>query len=213
MGEYLEQVKRRKELEKKLTARPTYIDEKLNYIVNVNVDDGVSFLSNYSDSKNVVINEELAGYLKNATDAIPVKKRVHLRFRYKKADDENKNNFSKAIKNYYANQLVEVKRLIKKNIGTMFLTLLFAIIFLTLWVVVTHFNLPAVVCMVVQIIAWAFVGQAVQLLFVRHSALMHARNKILQIIDAKITFVLIKQPVAKPVKKPAKKANIDKKEQ
>ncbi len=193
MGAYFEQRKRRNEIEKQVTSRPTYIDEKLNSVVNISVDEGESFLSSYSDRKNMAISEELAGYLRNATDAIPVKNKLHLRFRYKKADESNKNNFSKAIKNYYANQLFEIKRLIRKNIYTMMLTIFFALIFLTAWVFAEKYQLPAVVRMVIQIIAWAFVGQTIELLFVKQSALRHRRNKVLQILDAKITFDLIKQ--------------------
>jgi len=189
---YVSQRKRRSEIDKNVKMRSQYIDEELNSVVNICVDESDHFLSPYSDRKNLAISEELAGYLKNATNAIPVKNRLHLRFKYKKVDETNKNNFAKSIKHYYSNQLFEVNRMLNKNLWTMFLTIFFASIFLAGWVVVEHFKLPPVVRMIIQIIAWAFVGQTVELLFVKRSNLRHAKNKILQLLDAKITFDLVK---------------------
>lgn len=192
LSEYFEQNKRRRDIDKRVSSRPDFIDEQCNSIVNVSIEEGNKFFSDYGDRKNLGISEDLAGYLKNATNAIPVNNKLHLRIKYKKVDENNKNNFSKAIKHYYSNELFEINRMLKKNLGTMFVTIFFASIFLALWVLAEHFLFPPVVRMIIQIIAWAFVGQTVELLFVKRSYLRHEKNKILQLLDAKITFDLIK---------------------
>ncbi len=188
LKERVELSKKRREAALEIKRQPTVVDEEGNSVVNVSVAEDDDFLSPYGDSDNLVISEEMAGYLKNATSGIHVKNNLHLKIKCADINENNKENFSKSIKNYYANQFYEVERKLKFNIFAVLATFVLALVFLGLWWLVDWLKSPAVLTIIIEIVAWVFMWEAVDLFFFQRTYLRFEKNKILQLLNAKISF-------------------------
>lgn len=182
--------KKRREAVKNIKEKEFMIDGEGNSVVNVSVEEDDDFLSPYGDSENLVISEEMAGYLKNATNGIPVKDDLHFKIKCSDVNKHNENKFRKAIHNYYTNQFVEVERKLKSNAFSVLATFILALIFLAVWAVLDHFKMVEVVTLIIEIVAWVFMWEAVDLLFFQRAQLRHKKHRILQLISAKVSFVI-----------------------
>ncbi len=185
--------KKRREAVKDAKTQPIMLDEEGNSIINVGVDEDDDFLSPYRDRENVVISEEMAGYLKNATNAIPVTSNLHLKIKCADINENNKDNFSKSIKNYYTNQFYEIERKLKSNLFAVLSTFVLALAFLGFWWLIEMVNTPAILTLIIEIIAWVFMWECVDLFFFERARLRHDKNKILQLLNAKISFDIIRK--------------------
>lgn len=185
--------KNRKNAIKDIKLQPMQIDENGASIVNVTVAEDDDFLSPYANGDNLVISEEMAGYLKNATEAIPVKNNLHFKIKCVDVNENNKANFQKSIKNYYTNRFYEVERKLKSNLISVILTFLIALMFLGVWAVLNYFKIYEFVTLIIEIVAWVFMWECVDLLFFNRASLRHKKHKILQLLNAKISFDIKKK--------------------
>ena len=187
---FFELRRKRRAAVKNLKEKTPQLDPGGNSIVNVSVAEDDDFLSPYGDSENLVISEEMAGYLKNATNGIPVKDDLHFKIKCSDVNKHNESKFRMAIHNYYSNQFIEIERKLKFNAFGVLATFILALVFLGVWALLDHFHVVEVVTLIVEIVAWVFMWEAVDLFFFQRSYLRHKKNRILQLLNAKVSFVI-----------------------
>jgi len=188
--EFFELSKNRKAAIRDIKLQPLKKDEEGASIVDIRVDEDDDFLSPYGRGDTLVISEEMAGYLKNTTEGISVKNNLHLKIKCRDINENNKEKFQKSIKTYYTNRFYEVERKLKLNAFAVLVTFVLALVFLGIWVLIENMHSPAVVTLIIEIVAWVFMWEAVDLFIFERTVLRHQKNKILQLLNAKISFDL-----------------------
>jgi len=72
-------------------------------------------------------------------------------------------------------------------------TFVLALAFLGFWWLIEMVNTPAILTLIIEIIAWVFMWECVDLFFFERVRLRHDKNKILQLLNAKISFDIIRK--------------------
>jgi len=144
-------------------SRNLKYDDKDNALFNICIKDKSEVLSPYYYDEKEVINVEFANMLDNLVSTVPIKTGLHLSLDCKDLKDEEKARYSKAIKNYYENKMLDSLNRLKNNRNLIILSIILAVISLAGLFLVNYFATPWVLVEVVDIIAWVFVWEAVDL--------------------------------------------------
>ena len=141
--------------------------------IHISVDDISQVISPYSEDNRPVINNEFAEFLNNSVKDISIKQNITLEITSKNCDHET---ISSAIKSYYYNEFVDSQRKLKFNLFASLSTLIIGLLALALSLLqnVVSYSLLAGV---IDIFAWVFVWEAVDLFFFRRAELKHLQHR------------------------------------
>lgn len=156
--------------------------------IDMTVNDDSSFLSPYSETGKPVISSEVAGFLENAATAFHPKEKITLTVHSTCIDDNEKEIYDRAIRNYFKLQLNDVKRDMRRKtvIATWFSTVgVFALAFMFL---IGRLGVNDLWVECVDIFAWVFLWEAVDQFFIERSGLMLRKKRLDNFIDMKIIF-------------------------
>lgn len=134
------------------------------------------------------INVEFANLLDNVSKSIPPKENMHLKLKCEKLTDKEKQDFSMAIKNYYFNSLIDNQRKLHNNSLIFWSMIAISLLFLAILFIANHFDAPWIITEVLDIIAWVFVWEAVDLLAFQRSIYQYEMNRDLVLYKMKISF-------------------------
>lgn len=134
-------------------------------VINMTVKDDTDFLSKFSTSSTPVISGEVAEFLENATNGLKANQPLSLKITSECIDQTEKGVYTKAIKQYYCQNLVKVKREIKTNNIISLCLALIGVIILTLAVFLEYKWDSVIWSEVVDIAAWVFLWEAVDTKF------------------------------------------------
>ena len=157
MKESFRKIKKR--VDKELSVRRYERDVENRMIINMTVKDDSDFLSVFSENETPVISTNVADFIENSTHALPPKEEFTLRIYSNCIDDEEKTDYQKAIKEYYAEKYIANEKELKRNIFLVFVLMLVGIFVLAFAFQVDH----AIWAEVIDIAAWVFLWEAVDI--------------------------------------------------
>ena len=150
--------------------------------IHISIDSTLQTLSPYTEDNKPIINSTFAEFLNNSVKDVSVKKDLTLEISSKNCDVEILGN---AIKNYYYNEFVEYQRKLHFNMFASIITLIIGVLFLGLSILQYIANWQLLVG-VIDILAWVFVWEGVDLFFFRRAELRYEQYRYMNFINAKI---------------------------
>lgn len=158
-------------------------------IIHVSVKEDSGFLSPYSIDGKEVISSELAIFLEDAVKEIPPKCDVHLEISGDTIDAHEQEVYPKAIHQYYKMQLVDINRKLNRNKMSALIMLIIGIAVLGLYITLSFSLLENhVFAEVIDIAAWVFVWEAVDLFFITRKEILWEKKKYSHLYNASVGF-------------------------
>lgn len=166
-------------------------DEENRIIINMNVKDDTEFLSVFSESETPVIGSETAEFLESSTFSVSPHESLTLRIKSSCIDDGEKVVYEKAIKEYYKERYVANEKALKRfRILSLFLALI-GVAILASAIFLEYQKGSLVWAEVVDIAAWVFLWEAVDIHFFKSREMKLKRKRYLSFISAKIEFIRV----------------------
>ncbi len=177
-------IKRLKKLNKEVNeVRDVDMSPENDCLLTVFLNSTEDALSPFCDENSPVINSDLADYLDNKAEQLPLDKDIHIKIN----GEADKDAVKKAIRNYYDNRLISAKREYKKNAFVSGLFTLFAVIILTVAVIIeTCFSSHLVLFEIIDIVGWVFMWEAADMFFLERGSLRIKQIRYLNFIKAKV---------------------------
>lgn len=176
--------------------RPEYFKDKeerdaLNRrVIHMHVSDDSNFLSPFSVNENPVISAETAEFLNHNIKHNLTDSGVHLVIESDCINQKEEIVYQNAIENYYRIEFKEVWKELRKNaIVSLIMTLFSALVFAVAIVLEQTTNANGVILNMIDVFAWVFLWEAVDLFFLERPQLRHRRNLIEATLQAEITFI------------------------
>lgn len=174
--------------ERKLIDKDVVCDENDKDLINITIKDKQEVLSPFILDNKETINVEFANLLDNTMKSIPPQKDIHLNLHCLNIKEEDKNTFSQAIKNYYFNSSLDSQRKLKNNTKTLMIMIILSIISLTALFLVNYFEVHWLICEVIDIVAWVFVWEGVDIFAFQRSITRFERRRNYALYSCEITF-------------------------
>jgi hypothetical protein len=163
------------------------LDENGKRYIPVSVRVEESILSPFSPKGNPTISSEFAEFLDSQYTEMKANDQLHIDIECDTIDDEERVLYEGAIRSYYrAEEVKKTKEIIRNN----FIALIMLIIGIVVIAVSVFFYVFShnIVGEIIDIVAWVFVWEAVDLFFFRSPILIRERLKCKHFIDAEITY-------------------------
>ena len=163
-------------------------DEQNRVVVEMTVQDDKHFLSEFSQTETPVINTKVAEFIENSTATIPVKENLTLRITSNCILDDEKEGYSKGIKEYYKHKYFLNQRDIKQNYLVATILTFVSLVLLAISIVVRSNLTFDFWAETINIVAWFFLWEAVGMFSFKTTELRFKRNKCLSYISMKIEY-------------------------
>jgi hypothetical protein len=163
------------------------VDENGNRYIPVTVRDENSILSTFSPKGSPTISGEFAEFLDSQYTEMSRKEKLRIDIDCDTIDDEEKVLYAGAIRSYYsAEKLRKRNELVRDNVVSLIM-LIIGVLVLTASVLLRVFQ-NEIVGEVIDIIAWVFVWESVDLFFIHRHSLLKECIKCEHFINAEITY-------------------------
>lgn len=169
------------------------LDDEGREIVDITISDSENLLSIYNPDGKKIISTEMANVIDNSTKSTSINKDIHLRFSCNSNSPEKEDIYKQAIKNYYLNEFADKERRLHNNFLITIFVFVMAVLFLTLFFILEKVNCPWYLNYFIEIVAWVFAWETVDLIFFQRQLIRYEQRKDLQIIYAHITFLEIEK--------------------
>ena len=154
----------------------------------MNVSDDSNFLSVFSENDTPVIDHSVAEFIETSTHSVKPAERMTLKIRSNCIDENEKTLYCRAIREYYTEKYAAVNRELKKNHWIAFLLGLFGVGVLAGAIVLEYFHESAIWAEVVDIVAWVFLWEAVDISFLETRKLKLDRYRYISYVMMDIEF-------------------------
>lgn len=162
-------------------------------IINMVVKDDEIFLSVFSETETPVISNEVADFIETSAKAIPPNTKITLKIKSDCIDDNEKLIYKRAIKEYYREQCFANKAEINKNNLIAVLLMLAGVFVLALAFLLEYKASISFWAEIIDIIAWVFVWEAVDIFCFRTRALRIKTKQYLAFITMDIEYLPFKK--------------------
>ena len=169
------------------------LDDEGREIVDITISDSENLLSIYNPDGKKIISTEMASVIDNSTKSTSINKDIHLRFSCNSNSPEKEDIYKQAIKNYYLNEFADKERRLHNNFLITIFVFVMAVLFLALFFILEKVNCPWYLNYFIEIVAWVFAWETVDLIFFQRQLIRYEQRKDLQIIYAHITFLEIEK--------------------
>lgn len=159
-------------------------DENGRVILNMTVKNDDGFLSVYSSTDTPVISAEVADFIENKTKSILPTEPLALHIHSDCIDEDEKELYKKAVKEYYVEHAVENERELRRNHVIVALLALTGVLILALSFLIGH----AIWAEVIDIVAWVLLWEAVDVAVFRNRDRRVARLRYIAEVDMDIRF-------------------------
>lgn len=163
-------------------------DSEGRSIVNINISDDDGFLSVFSSDDEPVISNETSEFLEHSLGHILPSAVLHFVFKSDAIDEQERITYDKAIRNYYHNVYIEVSSKIRTNTMLAIIMGIISAIIFGIAVALEKMEFGIVFLNMLDVAAWVFMWEAVDIFAFRCSDLKRKRLRTLQIIKSVITF-------------------------
>lgn len=162
-------------------------------VVELRVLDDNSFLSPYSTQGYNILSEDVSDFIEHSLGGIPHEKPLRFRICSDVITEEEQREYTKAIHRHYANKYLD-SRIEKKHLHKMAAIMaLVAVSALSLLISFTAAGIGnEVFSEIVDIFAWVFMWEAVDIFFLRCTLLRFKQQRYLRLADSKIEYLPLK---------------------
>lgn len=166
-------------------------DGRIVYKIRVRNDD--EFLSPYSKGERCVISEDAAVFIERGLEPVSYDEQLSLKISSDVITDEEEKEYTKAIHDYYADRY-ESSRLEKRKLTLIAAVMaVVGVIALSVMIALEVAEYNAVFTEVIDIFAWVFMWEAVDVLFLQCTLLRFKQKRYLALSDAKIEYLKINE--------------------
>lgn len=170
-------------------ANTPELDEAGRPIIHITVADDSHFISPYSTANAPQLTHETAEFLEHSIKHLKNDNQIKFVISGKTIDENEKVIYKRAIRNYYMQEIAETKSELKHNSAISILMTFIGIIVFSIGLLLNHYNIFPLILSIVDVVAWVFVWEAVDVFFFRRSALRAEQLKYLKILTAEIDFI------------------------
>ncbi len=154
-------------------------------VIDMTVKDDTDFLSRFSKHSTPVISSDVADFLENSTQNIPPKTPLHVRIYSDCIDEDEKPVYAKAMKDYYADKVTAAKRELHRNT-----TLALALALVGIFILAVSLIMDGILWSeVMDIAAWVFLWEAVDIVAFRQRELRLCRYRYTQFTEMVIEYL------------------------
>ena len=150
-------------------------------VIHLNIKDTSDMLSPYCEDDKPVINSDFASFLENSVKDVSVHVPLIIKI---ESNDKVPSALSRGIRNYYKNEFIETERELRQNLKYTIVTFIVGIITLILSVFLSGFDSLAVIGEAIDIVAWVFVWESVDLFFLRRRELKYKQYREINFMEA-----------------------------
>lgn len=163
-------------------------DKEGRVIIDMTIKNDDDFLSVYSEKQTPVISSSVAEFLETATHSVAPKEQLTLRIKSDCVDKAEREIYPKAIKEYYTEKYVaNEKELIRLKVISFVLAVMGILTLAVAIFIAERFGAP-LWSEVIDIVAWVFLWEAVDVLAFRSRSQRLLRWRNLAFIDMKVEF-------------------------
>jgi len=163
-------------------------DEENRIIVDMTVNDDSAFLSPFSPEGTPVVNADVAEFIEDITDAVPKNESLTLRIHSDCIDDDEKQIYSVAIKEYYTEKYISLSRELKRNRALAAIFAIIGILVIAFNLILQYkFNAP-IWTEVIDIVAWVFLWETVDISAFENRSLRLKMARYRAFVDMKIKY-------------------------
>lgn len=179
--------------EKRLKEHEILRDEEGRAIIPMTVRDDTDFLSPFSYSGKEVISEDVSEFLQNGAMTIPHKDQLSIHIHSNCIGEEEKQKYTDAIHESFLTRYAENERKLRKNRWDA--TILFAVgvIGFLLMALLMEFTENEILIEIVDIFAWVFIWESVDVFFIERSLLRIQRRRYLAFAHCKTEFFALSE--------------------
>lgn len=163
-------------------------DNEGNTIINISVKDDSNFLSPYSCAGKPVISTDTAEFLKHEISTLKQNEKVHFVIESEVIDQNEQHLYPQAVKNYYTTKVKTGKTELKRNALASLIMLILGIMVFTTIIILNSYNAQTILLNVLDVVAWVFIWEAVDLFVFKRTALKKEHIINLKLLTAKFTF-------------------------
>lgn len=178
----------KKSVDKELSTRKHERDENGNVVINMTVNDDSGFLSPFSENNMSVISTDVADFIENNTHSLPPNEKLCLKIHSNCIDDNEKEVYKKAIKEYYAEKYLANEKELKRNYFVALILLLAGIFVMTVSIFLNEHNIE-IWSYVVDIASWVLLWEAVDIFLLESKSLTLLRKRYLSYLSMNITYL------------------------
>ena len=178
----------KKSVDKELSMRKHERDENGCVVINMTVNDDSGFLSPFSENNMSVISTDVADFIENNTHSLPPNEKLCLKIHSDCIDDNEKEVYKNAIKEYYAEKYLANEKELKRNYVIAFLLLLAGIFVMTVSIFLNEHNIE-IWSYVVDIASWVLLWEAVDIFLLESKSLTFLRKRYLSYLSMNITYL------------------------
>lgn len=146
-----------------------------------------NFYSGFSDEETKVVNNKIIEYIDDATKYIPNNTQININIKIKNLRSRQKKQECKtAFRNYYKNEITDAAKSVKKLNLVALLLLGVAVAFLVVLHFIVQANAPYILKTALEIVAWVFTWETVDVFFFRTTAERFHLKKVKKIYNSNI---------------------------
>ena len=177
----------KKDVDQRLSGRRRNRDSEGCIIIDMTVKNDDDFLSVYSTNEIPVIATEVAEFIENNTSSLHASDPLTLRIYSNCIDESEQKDYREAIKEYYTDKYIVNEKELKRNRIIIFLLMIAGVITLAL-----AFRINSNIWSeVVDIAAWVFLWEAVDIGTFKNRELRLKRKRYLAYMSMKVEFELL----------------------
>lgn len=167
-------------------------DKEGRIIIDMNVKDDTNFLSVFSASNNPVISNDVAEFIENNTHFIRANEQLSLNIKSNCIDETEQKVYKDAIKEYFTEKYRANERELKVQNKIALLLAFLGVLILVLAVFLNYRMSSVIWSEVVDIAAWVFLWEAVDIKFFKTRELSLKRKRYIALIDMEINYEKLK---------------------
>ncbi len=168
-------------------------DEEGQAVIEMTVRDDGGFLSPYSAGARPMISGEVADYLMESAVSLAPHEPVCLQIHSDCIDEEEKTIYAHALHDYFSAHYFENAVTLRRNAVLSCIMAIVGLLTLTLGITLGIFEWVPVLGEALDIFAWVFLWEAVDLFFLERAVLRMKSRRYLRFADAKIVYSELKK--------------------
>ncbi|MEG1751639.1 MAG: hypothetical protein RR140_01245 [Clostridia bacterium] len=182
-------IKRIKSMNKQIGDVHEEYDENGMLIVKLNLRDEDNFLSPFSYGSIPILDSNIEQYLNSCVRPAKCKQNIHLKIYSYTIDESEKKIYEQAIRNTFKQSYVSEKQHMQKSLIASLIMLFVSLSFLSLMFLFDYFKLNSIFIELIDIIAWVFMWEAVDIFFFKRHVINWSQQKNIGFYNAKISFL------------------------
>lgn len=163
-------------------------DEDGRIIYKIRIRDDDEFLSSYSKGERCVISEDAAAFIERGLEPVSYNEQLILRISSNVITDDEEKEYTEAIHNYYSDRYESSRLEKRKLIVIAAIMAIVGVIALSVMIALEVADYNAVFTEAIDIFAWVFMWEAVDIFFLQCTLLYFKQKRYLALSDAKIEY-------------------------